>query len=130
MGFKGDKYTWWNKRYGTSGVMERLDRVLSLPDAAERLEIIEDKINKLLQDQEIYWKQRSRASWLKWGEQLQGQQSVLDSVEPLITAEANESLIKEFSASGIAHALYHIHPTKAPGPDGMPALSTRNTGIS
>ncbi|PON66242.1 hypothetical protein PanWU01x14_111080 [Parasponia andersonii] len=225
MGFKGDQYTWWNKQYGTSSVMERLDRILctlncctmfsmllsttlfvkigslkdfdklhselglirrnlSLPDAAERLKVTEDKINKILQDQEIYWKQRLRASWLKWGDhntrffhckasqrksrnkirglidnngiwrdekreieavvvdyfqtifttevvEPQEQHAVLDSVEPIITNDVNEALVKEFSASELAQALHQMHPTKAPGPGGIcPPSSIRNIGIS
>ncbi|PON78325.1 Endonuclease/exonuclease/phosphatase [Parasponia andersonii] len=70
-----DQLRAWSKlKYGTQqkdldklrSELGLIQRNLSLPDAAERLKVTEDKINKILQDQEIYWKQRSWASWLKW----------------------------------------------------------------
>lgn len=47
---------------------------------------------------------------------------ILDAVNPSITAEMNEDLLSEFTAEEIFTALKEMHPTKAPGPDGMPAF--------
>lgn len=34
----------------------------------DEIKKIEDHLDKALQDDEIYWKQRSRENWLKWGD--------------------------------------------------------------
>ena len=34
----------------------------------------------------------------------------------------NHSLVKDFDAEEVRRALFQIHPTKAPGPDGMSAI--------
>ena len=43
----------------------------------------------------------------------------LDAVEERMTPEMNEELQKEFKAVEVLNALKQMHPTKAPGPDGM-----------
>lgn len=39
-----------------------------------------------------------------------------------VIVEMNESLIKEFTVEEIQTALLQLHPTKAPGPNGMSAI--------
>ena len=47
---------------------------------------------------------------------------VLRCVDPIITAEWNQMLLKPFTKDEIYAALQQMHPCKAPGPDGMHAI--------
>ncbi|KAL6214413.1 hypothetical protein ACLB2K_013847 [Fragaria x ananassa] len=44
--------------------------------------------------------------------------SVLNSVEARVTAEMNEQLLLPYEDEEIKAALFHMHPSKSPGPDG------------
>lgn len=46
-------------------------------------------------------------------------EGVLDKVEPRVTAEMNRELGKPYTGEEVAEALKQMHPSKAPGPDGM-----------
>ena len=50
-----------------------------------------------------------------------GLQTVEKSLQPCVTAEMNEELIKEPTMEEIKEAIFAIHPDKAPGPDGFSA---------
>ena len=47
---------------------------------------------------------------------------VLELIPRKITEEMNEHLTKEFHKEEIFQAIHSMHPTKAPGPDGMLAI--------
>ena len=49
-------------------------------------------------------------------------EEVTQLIPAKVTVDMNESLIKEFTAEEVQTALLQMHPTKAPGPDGMSAI--------
>ena len=51
---------------------------------------------------------------------------VVEAIDPKVSAEMNQSLIKQFTREEVEAALKQMHPSKSPGPDGMPALFYQN----
>lgn len=51
-----------------------------------------------------------------------GIDTVLDSIKPCVSPDMNQELSKGFTVEEVYPALFQMHPTKAPGPDGKPAL--------
>ena len=47
---------------------------------------------------------------------------VVEVVDPKVSDEMNQYLIKQFTRDEIESALKHMHSTKSPRPDGMPAI--------
>ncbi|XP_023642406.1 uncharacterized protein LOC111831641 [Capsella rubella] len=60
-------------------------------------------------EEEAYWQQKSRETWLL-------------EVPVLVTPSMNVSLTREITEEEVKRALFSLHPTKTPGPDGMTAL--------
>ncbi|KAK2649046.1 hypothetical protein Ddye_016535 [Dipteronia dyeriana] len=88
LGFTGPSFTWCNKRNGEEMIHERLDRcivfvqgylvkheelqrVSSVIEKGSWMDIrnVEGEMDKLLEQEEAYWRQRSRDLWLKKGDQ-------------------------------------------------------------
>ncbi|KAH9688162.1 reverse transcriptase domain-containing protein [Citrus sinensis] len=159
-------------------------------DDGQEIQRLESQLNAMLVDEEIYWKQHSRADWLRegdkntkyfhakasarkrknkvWGiENEQGIwlkdrdeieeeiyshfqelfttssptpsqiQATLQDMTEKVTPEMNVQLELPFTAEDVEEALANMCPTKAPGPDGLPAAffqkhwkSVRNGVIS
>lgn len=55
---------------------------------------------------------------------------MLDVIEPVVTLDMSDSLLAPFMAEEIRFALFQIHPNKSPGPDGLPPLVFKSTGMS
>lgn len=47
---------------------------------------------------------------------------VMSAIERRVTPEMNEALAKPFTNADVVEAIKHLHPAKAPGPDGMTLL--------
>jgi hypothetical protein len=49
-------------------------------------------------------------------------EEVVQVVEFVVTPDINEDLLRPFSQDEVKHAVFQMHPSKSPGPDGMTAL--------
>ena len=141
-------------------------------DKIESINMVKSEINRLLYQEELTWRQRSRAIWLQVGDkntkffdqrasqrrqrnQIIGvfndednwctddneianvaenyfhnlfttthldhtiMENVLDSVDRRITDDMNGILLQPYTACEIKRALFQMHLSKSPGPDGM-----------
>lgn len=68
---------WWSKNeFGSKSrkqdeLIQQLQNIkqnISSPSDGEEIRRIENQINNMLIEEEIYWKQRSRADWLREGD--------------------------------------------------------------
>ena len=49
-------------------------------------------------------------------------QEVIDTMEPKVSVEMNQNLIRQFTKEEVEAALKQMHPTKSPGPNSMSAV--------
>ncbi|KAH9782560.1 reverse transcriptase domain-containing protein [Citrus sinensis] len=173
----------WSKREfrGREKQLEQLQKQLQgwkqrgvQYESGKEIKMVENHIQNIIINEEIYWKQRSRADWLKegdkntkffhhkasnrkkknriWGiENSSGDwlkrakdvedefcnyftelftttkpsqnqmEAVLKGITPRVSEDMNEALEKPFTAEEVTEALNQMCPTKALGPDGLPA---------
>ncbi|KAK9943100.1 hypothetical protein M0R45_008719 [Rubus argutus] len=115
-----------------------LQQLLQKPfDPANQTELVQlpGKLNELLSIDETYWRQRSRAIWLKEGDKnskffhkrasnrgtpdTYAQDVVLQAIQPCVTASMNISPQAPYSMDEVKTALFQMHSSKELGPDGM-----------
>ncbi|XP_074300606.1 uncharacterized protein LOC141631893 [Silene latifolia] len=115
----------------------------SVREVNERRKIVKD-IADLLRQEESFWRQRSRALWLRDGDrntkkfhQKVSQRKeknhiaklidergrvLLIGIEGRVTDAMNEGLREEYRGDEVVEALNQMHPLKAPGLDGINGL--------
>ena len=150
--------------------LQFLEGLNCLHEKADEIQGLRKEINEMLTREEIMWNQRSRASWIKWGDRntkffhatvsqrrrqikivgIEGVDGIwqenqediestileyfetifkidhpsqfgvsLGAIDQRVTRDMNESLVADFKAEEVWLALIQMHPTKAPGPNGM-----------
>ncbi|XP_062007013.1 uncharacterized protein LOC133724332 [Rosa rugosa] len=156
-------------------LQEKMNDIMSHPHTPlqyEEQRLLHVKYNALLAQEETYWRQRSKAFWLRDGDKntaffhrrasnrrsknrikglideeglwhtepeavqnilmeyftgiytspgtnVSAISAVLDAVDERVTADMNEELTRPYAETEIKDALFQMHPSKSPGPDGM-----------
>ena len=54
---------------------------------------------------------------------------VLDSMDKVVTPNMNSTLLQPYTPNEVKQALFQMHPSKSPGPDGISPLFFKNIGI-
>ncbi|XP_061993946.1 uncharacterized protein LOC133711884 [Rosa rugosa] len=133
------------------GIRTRLEELID----AEACVVIQDekkdlmsRLQTLLSQEEAFWRQRSKVTWLKEGDRNTGyfhrktanrkrknlihglydeddyeaMETTISAIHPCVTPVMNAQLCSPYSGEEIKRALFEMYPTKSPGPDGMPPL--------
>ncbi|XP_024178686.1 uncharacterized protein LOC112184671 [Rosa chinensis] len=126
-------------------LQSKMDMLMKLPfdhSHFEQQKALQFRYNELLSLEEVYWRQRSRVLWLKEGDHnsaffhrkasngrsrnkvAEGSDSaalevVLEQIQPCVDNDMNSSLLAAYSDAEIKKALFQMHLSKSPGPDGI-----------
>ncbi|CAL9025258.1 unnamed protein product [Prunus brigantina] len=104
LGFMGPKFTWW--RNNPEDIRVRLDRALANIKWFERFSGMEGLVVDYFQ--KLFTSNSSTVY-----------DEVVDVVQNRVTVEMNSNLLAEFTTEEIRTTLFQMHPSKAPGPDGL-----------
>lgn len=63
------------------------------------------------------------------GSDFEAMEEVLQAVLPCVSSDMNDSLIAPYTDEEIKKALFQMHPSKSPGPDGMSPFFIKNIGM-
>ncbi|TXG57560.1 hypothetical protein EZV62_015389 [Acer yangbiense] len=125
----------------------KLDWCASRLSGWSRTRVLEREVEELLEYDEIYWKQRSRAEWLGAGDhnskffhmkasarKKKNQISyLLDNAGRPLSDAQSRSLSAPFLGKEIRVAIFSLSPTKAPDPDGfqpiLPKILVHDWGV-
>ncbi|XP_070660430.1 uncharacterized protein [Malus domestica] len=168
-------WAWNNARAEPKEIREVEDKLTSLlgqpftDESIEQKKKLIRKLNRLLEQDEQFWRQRSKENWVKlrdrntkyfhqkankrqklnclyglmddnacWHDDRRGMEEIVVSyftqlfrssggenfgdilchISPKVTDEMNSSLLSPFMDEEIKCAVFQMHPTKVPGPDG------------
>ncbi|XP_060972579.1 uncharacterized protein LOC133038438 [Cannabis sativa] len=96
--------------------------MMQQPGVWETIQQMEAKLNGLLEKDEQYWRQRSRALWLQWGDRntkyFHHKASARQKNNEIKGLQDHMGVWEE----EVVRAVKEMNPTKAPGADGLPAL--------
>ncbi|XP_074342149.1 uncharacterized protein LOC141679584 [Apium graveolens] len=86
------------------------------------------KLTEIYSQQEIFWRQRSKQLWLREGDQnnkffhsATKARRKMNHISFLVNnaAAQNSDLLADIDSKEVKDGLFHMHPDKSPGPDGM-----------
>ncbi|GAU49883.1 hypothetical protein TSUD_408220 [Trifolium subterraneum] len=97
----------------------------------EQIKSTKQELDELLECEEMWWAQRSRALWLQHGDKNTNQEThqtseAVEVVKGKINEEIHNLLNEKFTRDEVLQAIKDMKPLAAPGPDGLPTLFYHN----